>query len=97
MLIFSIYWTCTVITTVGYGDYSGGTTLEFQFTLGLEFLGFVIYSVIQIAVLKIVNIESSSVIYFMGMDEQTLNWLMVLEKSTIPDRLPNELYHDIKE
>ena len=29
LLIFSIYWVCTVITTVGYGDYSGGTTVEY--------------------------------------------------------------------
>ena len=23
MYIFSIYWVCTVVTTVGYGDYAG--------------------------------------------------------------------------
>ena len=23
MYVFSVYWVCTVITTVGYGDYAG--------------------------------------------------------------------------
>ena len=29
LYVFSTYWVFTVITTVGYGDYSGGTTLEY--------------------------------------------------------------------
>ena len=28
LVIFATYWVCTVITTVGYGDYFGTTTLE---------------------------------------------------------------------
>ena len=42
--IFSVYWVCTVVTTVGYGDYTGGTTLEFVYTLLLEFCGIVVFS-----------------------------------------------------
>ena len=33
--VFSTYWVFTVITTVGYGDYTGGTTLEYEVTLFL--------------------------------------------------------------
>ncbi len=40
-----------MITTVGYGDYTGSTSIEYCFTMGIEFLGFVIFSVLQIAVL----------------------------------------------
>ena len=54
LLIFSNYWVCTVITTVGYGDYYGSTTLEYSVSLMIEFLGFVIFAVLQIAVFKIV-------------------------------------------
>ena len=46
MLVFSNYWICTVITTVGYGDYYGGNTLEYQFTTAVEFLGFVIFAML---------------------------------------------------
>ena len=42
--VFSTYWVCTVITTVGYGDYSGGTTLEYQVTLFLELFGLVVFT-----------------------------------------------------
>lgn len=44
--VFAVYWVCTVVTTVGYGDYSGGTTLELLFTIGLEFFGFFIFAVL---------------------------------------------------
>ena len=57
LMIFSNYWVCTVITTVGYGDYTGSTTIEYCFTMIIEFLGFVIFSVLQIAVLQIVKTE----------------------------------------
>ena len=57
LVIFATYWVCTVITTVGYGDYYGTTTLELEYTILLEFLGFVIFSVLQIGVLQIVNAE----------------------------------------
>ncbi len=51
LMVFANYWVCTVITTVGYGDYTGSTSLEYSFTFMIEFLGFVIFSVLQIAVL----------------------------------------------
>ena len=49
-----------MITTVGYGDYSGGTSLEYLFTLGVELFGFIIFASLQIAVLKIVDITGSA-------------------------------------
>jgi len=33
--IFSFYWVIEVITTVGYGDYSGSTTYEYIYSMGL--------------------------------------------------------------
>ena len=42
--VFSLYWVCEVVTTVGYGDYSGGTTLELIFSVMLEFMGIVIFA-----------------------------------------------------
>ena len=46
LFIFSTYWVCTVITTVGYGDYYGTTSLEYSFALAIEFLGFIIFAVL---------------------------------------------------
>ena len=36
--IFSFYWIFEVITTVGYGDYTGATSHEYIFSIILEFL-----------------------------------------------------------
>ena len=46
LFIFSTYWVCTVVTSVGYGDYTGGTTLEYLFTFCIEFFGLLIFTLI---------------------------------------------------
>lgn len=46
LYIFSVYWVCTVVTTVGYGDYAGGTSLEILYTICLEFFGIVVFAVL---------------------------------------------------
>ena len=51
MYIFSYYWCFTVMTTVGYGDYSGGTTREYLLSLLLEFVGFC-YNAILISIMS---------------------------------------------
>mmetsp|Transcript_28790 Transcript_28790/g.38390 ORF Transcript_28790/g.38390 Transcript_28790/m.38390 type:complete len:142 (+) Transcript_28790:938-1363(+) len=44
LMIFADYWVCTVVTTVGYGDYTGSTSLEYVFTFSIEFFGFLIFA-----------------------------------------------------
>lgn len=44
LYIFSVYWVCTIVTTVGYGDYTGGTTLEYIYTMFIEFAGIVVFA-----------------------------------------------------
>ena len=56
---FSVYWVCTVVTTVGYGDYYGTTSLERVYTFLLEFFGLVVFSVLQVAVQQVVNHDPS--------------------------------------
>ena len=55
LYIFSVYWVCTIVTTVGYGDYTGGTTLEYLFTIFIEFAGIIVFALVQIAVQQMVN------------------------------------------
>ena len=44
--VLAIYWTLTVITSVGYGDYAGayGNTSEYIFSIILEFTGMGVFS-----------------------------------------------------
>ncbi len=78
LMIFSHYWICTVITSVGYGDYTGGTTLEYTFTICVAFFGFVIFSVLQIAVVKIVKNDKDVTSFIRDYDFRTLKWFLKL-------------------
>ena len=53
--VFSTYWVFTVITTVGYGDYTPGTTNEYIFVLFLELIGIAVFSVLQISVTRVLR------------------------------------------
>ena len=55
LYVFSTYWVCTVITTVGYGDYTGGTTREYAVTLFLEFFGLLVFTTLQMAVNRVAH------------------------------------------
>ena len=55
LYVFSTYWVLTVITTVGYGDYSGGTTLEYQLSIFIEIFGLLVFTLMSSAVSRVVN------------------------------------------
>ena len=44
LYILSLYWICTVLTTVGYGDFSGTTYEELAFSMFLEFGGLLLFA-----------------------------------------------------
>ena len=98
LFIFSTYWICTVITTVGYGDYSGGTSLEYLFTLGVELFGFIIFAILQIAVLKIVDITGSAspLQRIFEMKMESIFWLRRLEVANYGQRIPPKLLSKLK-
>lgn len=45
--IHSLYWVVTTLTTVGYGDIFGTTEAEFIFTMVVEFIGILVFSIIM--------------------------------------------------
>jgi len=49
-----IYWVFEVITTVGYGDFAGGTTAEFLVSLLIEFSGLIVFTVLTLLVDQLV-------------------------------------------
>jgi len=53
LYVFAYYWIFTAISTVGYGDYAGGTTLEYIFSIIIEFVGLCFFSLLMFAVSKV--------------------------------------------
>jgi hypothetical protein len=84
LYIFSFYWIFEVITTVGYGDYSGATKEEYVFSICLEFIGLTFFSFLMGSMNSIFNTSDK----FDDLIEEKLDaldmWIKKIEKSNKP-------------
>ena len=82
--IFAFYWIFEVITTVGYGDYSGSTSEEYIFSIALEFMGLTFFSFLMGSINSIFNTSDN----FDDLIEEKLDsldmWIKKIEKSNKP-------------
>ena len=94
--IFSFYWIFEVITTVGYGDYTGQTSNEYIFSIILEFLGLTFFSFLMGSINGIFNTKDN----FDDLIEEKLDsldmWIKKIEKSNKPFHIQPTLYNDIR-
>jgi len=94
--IFAFYWIFEVITTVGYGDYSGSTSGEYIFSIALEFLGLTFFSFLMGSINSIFNTSDN----FDDLIEEKLDsldmWIKKIEKSNKPFHIQPTLYNDIR-
>lgn len=94
--IFAIYWIFEVVTTVGYGDYTGKTSEEYVFSIILEFLGLSFFSFLMGSINTIFNTKDN----FNDLIESKLNsldiWIKMLEKSNCKLHIQPNLYNDIR-
>ena len=94
--IFAFYWIFEVITTVGYGDYSGSTSEEYIFSIALEFLGLTFFSFLMGSINGIFNTSDN----FDDLIEEKLDsldmWIKKIEKSNKPFHIQPTLYNDIR-
>jgi len=94
--IFAFYWIFEVITTVGYGDYSGKTNQEYIFSIALEFIGLTFFSFLMGSINSIFNTTDS----FEALIEEKLDsldmWIKKIEKSNKPYHIQPTLYNDIR-
>jgi hypothetical protein len=94
--IFSIYWIFEVVTTVGYGDFTGKTPYEYVFSIILEFLGLSFFSFLMGSINTIFNTKDN----FNDLIEEKLQsldvWIKKLEKSNSKVHIQPNLYNDIR-
>mmetsp|Transcript_393 Transcript_393/g.765 ORF Transcript_393/g.765 Transcript_393/m.765 type:complete len:733 (-) Transcript_393:49-2247(-) len=94
--IFAFYWIFEVITTVGYGDYSGSTSGEYIFSIALEFMGLTFFSFLMGSINGIFNTSDN----FDDLIEEKLDsldmWIKKIEKSNKPFHIQPTLYNDIR-
>jgi hypothetical protein len=52
---FIFYWVFTIFTTVGYGDFTGGTTMEYLATIAIMFAAVICFSFLALLVNQLVS------------------------------------------
>jgi len=93
----AFYFILTTITTVGYGDINGTTTAELLFSMCVEFVGLTFFSFLTGTISVMFSGNQSFESLINTRMEQLDLWLLRLENCNPDDKIPNELYFDIKE
>ena len=99
LYVFSLYWIFQVLTTVGYGDFSGsGTIREMLFSIFLEFGGLLLFATLTGLLTELVSIgatfQETLEEYVFGVNV----WILRLEKANDNKRIkgmPAEMYQSI--
>jgi len=93
----AFYFILTTITTVGYGDITGNTTPELLFSMIVEFVGLTFFSFLTGTISVMFSGDQSFESLINARMEQLDLWLLRLENCNKEEKIPNRLYHSIKE
>lgn len=93
----AFYFILTTITTVGYGDINGNTTPELLFSMCVEFIGLTFFSFLTGTISVMFSGDQSFESLINARMEQLDLWLLRLENCNKEEKIPNRLYHSIKE
>jgi hypothetical protein len=93
----AFYFILTTITTVGYGDISGSTTYEYLFSMCVEFIGLTFFSFLTGTISVMFSGDQSFESLINARMEELDLWLLRLENCNKEEKIPNKLYHSIKE
>jgi len=82
---------------VGYGDLGGSTTIELLFSMIVEFVGLTFFSFLTGTISVMFSGDQSFESLINARMEQLDLWLLRLENCNKEEKIPNKLYHSIKE
>lgn len=89
----AFYFILTTITTVGYGDINGSTTVELVFSMAVEFIGLTFFSFLTGTISVMFSGDQSFESLINARMEQLDLWLLRLENCNKEEKIPNRLYH----
>lgn len=95
LYIFAIYWVCTVISTTGYGDYSGGTIMEYIISIFIEFTGVIVFVILMYLVSKLVSTGFSFRAFLNDRLQSFDIWFTLIEKCNQPKHISPSLYYNM--
>jgi hypothetical protein len=82
---------------VGYGDICGSTTNEYLFSMCVEFIGLTFFSFLTGTISVMFSGDQSFESLINARMEELDLWLLRLENCNKVEKIPNKLYHSIKE
>ena len=95
---FSLYWICTVLTTVGYGDFSGKNEREYLYSIFLEFAGLLLFSILTGLLIQFITVKQNFESMCSNYLENCNKWIMKMERandSKGETYMPSEMYRTI--
>jgi hypothetical protein len=94
--VISLYWVITTFSSVGYGEITGITALEYLYVMlvqmiGIGFFGYMV-GTFQKLILGFQNIDSGN-----EQQEKVKFWLLRLDKTMAYNSLPKNVYGEVTE
>ena len=96
LYVFSVYWILVCITTVGYGDYSGGTVAEYCCSILFEFVGLLIFSIFMYLVAEVANSNEQQDVSVENKLDDLNEFILSLEKFNKPKKVSPDLFFALK-
>ena len=94
--IFAFYWIFEVITTVGYGDFTGDTAEEQLYSVFVQFTGLVFFSLLMTQVTNFLNSNDDFESLIEAHMERLDMWIKKIENSNEPYFIQPYLYYELK-
>jgi hypothetical protein len=79
--VFSYYWIMETVSTVGFGDYAGGTKAEYLFSMIVEFSGITLTAILMFQMERVTKQEFSFDTYIRDKYQSLDIWITKIEKS----------------
>ena len=92
----AFYFVLTTITTVGYGDITGSTSIEYGFSMIVMFFGLTFFSLLSGTIQSVLSSDESFDSLIQIRMDQLDHWILRLEATNNNNKLPCDLYHSIK-